>query len=115
VAGARVPRATVSTRAASQRGRDVEVLVAQRLQADGWLVASRRHVGGAGDLLAVRIGHRPLLIEVKSRLNVWEGFRRADRLALVRVAGLFNCSPLLCSWPPGQAEPDWLGPDEWPK
>jgi Holliday junction resolvase len=118
-----VPR-TVGRRGASQRGRDAEVELAHILQADGWLVASRRHIGGAGDLLAVRStpSHtfdglslaRVSLIEVKSRKNVWEGFRREDRLALIETARQFNAQPWLASRPPGQKTWSWLPPEAWP-
>lgn len=60
------------------RGNGAEVHLAKWLEAQGWLVGSRRHIGGAGDLLAVR-GDQCWLVEVKRCKNVWEQFRRADR------------------------------------
>lgn len=72
--------------------------MAKWLQDRGWIVASRRHIGGAGDLLAVHPeplvlggtlrshGYQPQipvtsvwLIEVKCCKNLWQQFRRADR------------------------------------
>lgn len=77
-------------------GNSAEVYVASWLQYRGWLVGSRRHIGGAGDLLAVWPGFfvakaewveadkdRPegtiWLIEVKCSNSVWRDFTRADR------------------------------------
>jgi Holliday junction resolvase len=118
-----MPR-TASIAYRSQKGRDAEVELAHLLQADGWLVASRRHIGGAGDLLAVRVNSvedkwepdsfSVILIEVKARANVWEGFRRADRRALIETAARFNAQPWLASKPPGQIEWTWLSPADWP-
>lgn len=73
----------------SRKGNQAEVFVAKWLQDHGWLVASRRHIGGAGDLLAVR--NEPFhalpegavwLLEVKSCKEVWQQFRREDRKAM---------------------------------
>lgn len=64
------------------RGNAAERYVAKWLANRGWLVASRRHIGGAGDLLAVReaLGTAEVwLIEVKSCKNLWENFRKEDR------------------------------------
>ncbi len=82
----------------ARKGNSAEVYVARWLQDRGWLVASRRHIGGAGDLLAVwpgfekaeRPDHSSLyllpsatwLIEVKCAKNLWQQFRRADREAM---------------------------------
>lgn len=62
----------------SSRGIAAERYVARWLTERDWLVASRRHVGGAGDLLAIS---RDViwLVEVKSCKNLWENFRREDR------------------------------------
>jgi Holliday junction resolvase len=118
-----MPR-TASIAYRSQKGRDAEVELAHLLQADGWLVASRRHIGGAGDLLAVKSApsqtfeglnlSKVWLIEVKARTNVWQGFRRKDRLALIETAREFNAQPWLASKPPGQIEWTWLSPADWP-
>lgn len=83
----------------ARAGNSAEVYVARWLQARGWLVGSRRHIGGAGDLLAVWPGFfvakavwdiadedRPKgtvwLIEVKAAKDIWQQFRREDRQAM---------------------------------
>lgn len=85
------------------KGSAAERYVARWLQERGWLVASRRHIGGAGDLLAVWPGlpgpfatpsqthpstYMQLftgvtwLLEVKACKELWQQFRREDRQAM---------------------------------
>lgn len=87
----------------ARKGSAAEVFVARWLQDRGWLVASRRHIGGAGDLLAIHPlgfleaptyaspGRGPmqevsagktLLLEVKACKELWQQFRREDRQAM---------------------------------
>lgn len=118
----------------ARKGKSAEVYVARWLQDRGWLVASRRHIGGAGDLLAVHpepsvkveasaqnaalpfatdILLPPVwLVEVKSAKSLWQQFRQADRLAM-------RDTPL----PPGGQrwvvnvrgkQLTWVGENEWP-
>jgi Holliday junction resolvase-like predicted endonuclease len=64
----------------SRVGNSAEVFVAKWLEERGWVVGSRRHIGGAGDLLAVLPSSgMTWLIEVKCCKNVWQQFRRSDR------------------------------------
>jgi hypothetical protein len=82
---------------------------------EGWLCASRRHIGGAGDVLAVRkentveiaeaIGLFDLLgamlIEVKSTAGgPWERFGPKDRQDLTVTAEKYGADPYLYWWPP---------------
>lgn len=69
----------------ARKGNAAEVYVARWLERHGWIVGSRRHIGGAGDLLAVR-DDRVQLVEVKCCKNLWQQFRRADRQAMKDVA-----------------------------
>jgi hypothetical protein len=86
----------------------MEVLVSE-----GWLCASRRHIGGAGDILAVRFtpwepvlpydhhGREVMLIEVKSTTrSPWVNFLPADRQAMVETAARYGCEAWLYWWPP---------------
>lgn len=64
----------------SAKGNGFEVQVARQLEQEGWTVGSRRHIGGCGDLLAVRDGERPRLIECKrGARSPYEHFREPDR------------------------------------
>jgi hypothetical protein len=98
----------------SQRGNGREVKVAHRLAEDGWLVGSRRHIGGAGDLLAVKSFFAPILVEVKSTAGgPFEHFGPADRKALYEAATQSSCIPYLAWWPP-RGELKWLTVKDWP-
>lgn len=64
----------------ASKGNGFEREVAKALEADGWTVGSRRHIGGCGDLLAVKPGERPRLIECKRGAHSpYENFRELDR------------------------------------
>ena len=92
-----------------------------------YLVASRRHIGGAGDLLAVgemtwdSVGWEGvdvetwpiLLIEVKSSARAFSSFPPADRTALLETAREYGCEPLLC-WTPSAGTIFYIPEDEWP-
>ena len=89
----------------------------------GYLVSSRRHVGGAGDLLAIQgdVGvwfldqGRPLLIEVKTSARAFSSFPPADRNALLETAHEYGCEPLLCWWPTEECGPFWIEASDWPE
>lgn len=70
----------------ASRGIAFELVVARAMESLGFVVASRRHTGGAGDLLGVHPDGRCWLVEAKARKNVFEGFRRADRRAMLELA-----------------------------
>jgi len=89
-----------------------ELKVMAVLAEEGWLCASRRHIGGAGDILAIKPASWPdperdmqlmmaYLIEVKSTTrNPWNDFGPADRQALVETAEKYGAVPWLYWWPP---------------
>jgi hypothetical protein len=104
-----------------------EVKVAQEMERDGWLVGSRRHMGGAGDLLAVSYdetpsmfhdggptGHEVRLIEVKGNGgSPYMNFRAEDRRAMIKTAREVGAEPWLAWWPPG-GELQWIPAADWP-
>lgn len=109
------------------RGNRGEQLVTRELELLGYIVGSRRHLGGAGDLVAWR-GEMaweperpgPLLIEVKARLDLWQGFRASDRALMIDTALSFGLVPLI-AWlpfplPKTGVRPRivWLPASEWP-
>lgn len=99
----------------SSRGNAAERRVVAHLHEQGWCCASRRHIGGAGDILAVHPSQRPRLIEVKQRQNVWEGFRRPDRKALKAEAERIGADPLL-AWCKAPSKPiAWRTESGWPR
>lgn len=112
----------------SRRGDDREVKVGQWLEEHGYVVGSRRHIGGAGDLLAVRCWDESwsrdlvpvfgwtnaLLIEVKSTAaGPYAHFGRADRIAMRMTATRIGAGAFLAWWPPG-GKLQWIGSSQWP-
>src|SRR4051812_20289947 len=93
---------------APNAGANRELKVMAVLTEEGWLCASRRHIGGAGDVLALRGTKKvwpyideAMLIEVKSTTrSPWVTFGPADRQALVETAEKHGAKPLLAWWPP---------------
>jgi hypothetical protein len=100
-------------------GSPAENRTARILEGFGYLVASRRHVGGAGDLVALSMDGDGLLIEVKrGRGHVWENFRAGDRIAMVEAGFLYRLTPLLAYWPwspSANKHPIWLEQSDWPQ
>lgn len=94
------------------RGNAAERFVAKEREALGYTVASRRHIGGAGDLLCVHPDLPTQLIEVKKRKNPWEGFRKPERQAM-RDAPLPPGSERLLVNVEGTAL-RWWTESEWP-
>lgn len=103
----------------SRRGNSKEVATIRLLEADGWLCGSRRHIGGAGDVLAARGkwhgGRYIWLVEVKcTARSPWHGFGRKDRASLVAEAERAEAVPVLAWWAPGAIEHQLIFEDEWP-
>jgi len=100
-----------------------ELRVMDVLASEGWLCASRRHIGGAGDVLAVRalvgglsgLDHLDaMLIEVKSTTrSPWVNFLPADRQAMVETAEKHGCEAWLYYWPP-RRDLQRIPASDWP-
>ena len=94
-----------------------ELKVMEVLVSEGWLCASRRHIGGAGDILAVtnRTGWPEMqLIEVKSTTrSPWVNFLPADRQAMVETAEQYGCEAWLYWWPP-RRDLQRIPASDWP-
>jgi Holliday junction resolvase len=111
----------------SQQGRNAELELMAFLAERNFLVASRRHIAGAGDVLAVRAlamarlpsgAHKPMhevwLLEVKTTAGgPYERFGPKDRAAMLETAQKAGAAPLL-AWRPPKKEWKFIGPDEWP-
>jgi hypothetical protein len=122
----------------SHLGNPAELAVAAELTALGYLVGSRRHIAGPGDLLAVgtlpglRVwgsslelprpptstkSGQALLVEVKATTTVpWasSNFSPEDRLAMTTAAAIWDVEPILAWRPPGVGATIWLPPEDWP-
>lgn len=96
-----------------QRGSRREHKVAELLRAEGWVVYRSAGSHGNADLVALRVGERPLLVQVKSSVRPYEHFRPAERRELMVEAIMAGAEPKLVWWPPN-GMPHFLGRHEWP-
>lgn len=85
----------------TRKGNAGENLVSNDLQGKGWVYGSRRHIGGPGDGLAVKAGHKPRLIEVKKTKTAWSHFGPTDRRALLDYSIKHDLEPWL-AWVVGE-------------
>lgn len=99
-----------------RRGNERENLVVAELRRHAYCVASRRHLAGPGDLLAVAPlsrRQRPLLVEVKGTAGPWDHFREEDRGAMLLAEDAWDVEPIL-AWVPVPSKIVWLPPEDWP-
>lgn len=100
----------------SSRGNAAERLVARWLEESGHTVGSRRHIGGAGDLLAVSSKGRVKLVEVKRCKDLWQNFRREDREAMKEAkAKLPEGSEIWLVNVKPNKEMNWVPESRWPE
>lgn len=96
------------------RGHDRERAVKALLQAEDWWVARAAGSLGDADLVALKDGKRPRLIEVKSTAaGPYHSFGPADRESLRFAARMAGALAELCWWPP-RGKPRWIPEAEWP-
>jgi Holliday junction resolvase len=97
-----------------RRGIDRERRVAEQLLLEGWFVVRAAGSLGFCDLIALKAGHDPLLVEVKStRQGPYERFPPADREDLVATAKIAGAEAWLCWWP-SHGKPQWIHSSQWP-
>lgn len=84
------------------------------LEAEDWFVMRAAGSLGDADLVALRDGSRPRIVEVKSTAGgPYERFSPAHRLELLLAARIAGADAWLCWWPP-RAKPRWIPSGEWP-
>lgn len=97
------------------RGHGRERELVKLLRADGWFAMRAPASLGVVDVLAMRLGDRPRMIEVKSTLGgPYEHFGPADRAELLKAAALAGAAAELCWWPPDGKGPRFIPSAEWP-
>ena len=93
-----------------QRERDVRRL----MQDDGWIAFRAPASLGCADVVALRAGSRPRLVEVKSTAQgPYERFGPAARERLRLAAELAGADAYLVWWP-ARGKPLWLHSSGWP-
>ncbi len=94
-------------------GTRVELKVVHYLRDADW-IAQRAAASLGVDVIALKAGHRPQLIEVKSTVaGPFSGFGPADRKKAKAVAEMAGAEAFLYWWPPRKnlrVFPSW----EWP-
>lgn len=97
----------------ARRGIQRERQVKEVLESEDWWVCRAAGSLGDADLVALRDGNRPRLIEVKSTEGPWDHFRPADRAELSAAAKQANADAILAWWP-SRGKLRWLPESEWP-
>lgn len=96
-----------------QAGRARERQVAEALRGEDWVVVKGTTYGTC-DLVALRVGSTPRLIEVKSTAGgPYERFQPADRASLIAEAQRAGAGAWLAWWPP-RGKLRLIPATEWP-
>jgi Holliday junction resolvase len=99
---------------ASGRGIQRERAVRDRMRDDDWLAFRAPASLGCADVIALRAGSRPRLVEVKStHRGPYHGFGPDDRQRLRLAAEIAGADAYLAWWPP-RGQLHWIHADEWP-
>jgi len=91
------------------RERDVQDL----LESQDWVVARCAGSLGPFDLVALKLGKRPRLIEVKSTITPYSHFGPKDRADLRFASEMADAEPWLAWWPK-HGKLHWLHGLDWP-
>ena len=84
-------------------------------EAEGWLVVRAAGSLGTFDLVAMKDGYRPRLIEVKATAaGPFAGFLPADRAEISEAARLAGADAEL-AWYPKRGKLSWITEDAWPE
>jgi Holliday junction resolvase len=97
------------------RGHNRERMVKAFLQDQDWFVVRTAGSFGDADLVALKAGHRPRLVEVKSTAGgPYERFGPTERDTLRLAAQMAGADALLAWWPP-RGTLRWIPAEEWPQ
>lgn len=98
----------------SGRGHQRERDLRRQLDAEGWWTTRAAGSLGDADIVALKAGQPPRLVEVKSTAGgPYERFGPADRDQLLAAAEQAGADAWLVWWPP-RRKPVWIHPDAWP-
>lgn len=101
-------------KADSRRGIQRERDLVNQLRGEDWFALRAPASLGCADVVALKEGHRPRLIECKStRRGPYAGFPPADRAALKFMAKLAGADAWLY-WHPPRTKPVWIAASDWP-
>lgn len=96
------------------RGIERERAVRRYLADRDWLAFRAPASLGCADVIALKAGSRPLLVEVKSTAaGPYHGFGPADRKRLSEAAKVAGADARLAWWP-SRGKLVWIAEAEWP-
>lgn len=85
------------------------------LELEGWHVTKAGGSLGAADLVALKDGERPMLVQVKATAKgPFEHFGPVERAELLSVAKAAGAVPMLAWWKPRAREHRLLESYDWP-
>lgn len=97
------------------RGHDRERAIRRHLERDGWWTTRAAGSLGDADVVALKAGATPMLIEAKSTAGgPYERFGPAGRAALLAAADRAGAEAWLAWWPP-RGELQWIPSSVWPE
>lgn len=98
----------------SSRGHDRERRVAELLRQDDWWVCRAAGSLGDADLVALRVGNTPRLVEVKSTARgPFSHMPPVKRNALRAAAAIAGAEAWLAWWP-SRGTLKWIPEAQWP-
>lgn len=103
------------TVAQARRGTARDGKVRDLLAADDWFAICSRGSHGAADVLAIKVGCRPRVIQVKSTKSPYHSFGPAERAELSFAARLGGADAFLVWWPVHARKPVWIAEGDWPR
>lgn len=96
------------------KGSRAENAVAREMETEGFVVGSRRHIGGSGDLLGIHADGRTKLVEVKERKRPYDGFRPEDRQAMKETKAKLPPGAELWLANRRRGTTEWIAEADWP-
>lgn len=100
----------------ASKGHGRERQIKKLLEEQGWIVFRAPASLGVCDLIALKAGERPRMIEVKANElgGPWSNFRWRDRADLLEAAMVAGAEAWLCHVV-SRREPVWIHQSQWPE
>lgn len=96
-------------------GHSRERQVRKHLEDEGWFVVRAAGSLGEVDLVALKDGEDPQLVEVKATAGgPYAHFGPSDRSELLDAAAKAGADAMLCWWPANR-KPLWIHSSAWPR
>ncbi len=95
-----------------QRGAEKEWATARLLREEGWEVSRNTH--GAYDLMALKAGETPRIIEIKSGQHPFNNYGPKERAETIEAAEKAGADAYLAHWVPYTSSPVYIKSSEWP-